>query len=191
MDLLLLFFIGFTAALTPGPDIFYIVSQGLCNGRKSALLATLGILSGNLIYLLLVFFGLWKIGQNPYFQIVVGLLGGIYLIKIAIQLFKATPTLQIGCQNDGSTYLQALLINLSNPKALIFFAIIITPYLGNLASFLALFTGIASAFFSAALASSKIELEERLLALINKIAALLFILFAMKLFYLSYEVLMS
>ena len=127
MDLVLLFFIGFTAALTPGPDIFYIVSQGLCNGQKSALLATLGILSGNLIYLLLVCVGLWKLGQNPYFQIIVSLVGGLYLIKIAIELFNTTPHLQLDCQKESSIYLQALFINLSNPKALIFFAIIITP----------------------------------------------------------------
>ena len=127
MDFFLLFSIGFTAALTPGPDIFYIVSQGLCNGQKSALLATLRILSGNLIYLLLVFVGLRKIGQNPYFQIVASIAGGLYLIKIAIELFNTTPPLRLGSQKESSIYLQALLINLSNPKALIFFAIIITP----------------------------------------------------------------
>ena len=58
MDYVLLGFIGFIAALTPGPDIFYVIKQGLCNGKESSLKAVAGILTGNIIYLTLVGIGL-------------------------------------------------------------------------------------------------------------------------------------
>ena len=189
MDYLILAFIGFIAALTPGPDIFYVIKQGLCNGRESSFKAVLGILSGNIIYLTLVGIGLGSIGKNSYFQFIVGLFGSIYLLKIALLSFKEKIKLKIDKCKIKNIYKEALFLNLSNPKAIIFFAVIVTPYIQKsvLLSLGSLFIGISSAFILAALISSKITLEEKILNFINKTAALLFLFFAIKLFLLVLE----
>ena len=129
MDYLILAFIGFIAALTPGPDIFYVIKQGLRNGRESSLKAVLGILSGNIIYLTLVGIGLGSVGKNAYFQLIVGILGGLYLLKIAFLSFKEKVELKIDkCEVNNNIYKEALFLNLSNPKAMIFFAVVATLY---------------------------------------------------------------
>jgi len=192
MDYLILGFIGFIAALIPGPDIFYVIKQGLCRGKEVALKAVAGILTGNIIYLTLVGIGLGSIGKNSYFQLIIGILGGIYLLKIAFLSFKEKVQLNINkCEVNKNIYKEALFLNLSNPKAMIFFAIIVTPFLSKniMLSLSALFIGIASSFILAALISSKIYLEEKILNLINKIAAVLFLFFAVKLFLVALEAL--
>ncbi len=193
LDYLILVFIGFIAALTPGPDIFYIIRQGLCNGKENAFKAVFGILTGNIIYLSLVGFGLSKIGHNAFFQMIVGFLGGVYLIKIAYFTFKEKIYFNQDCKISKNIYKEAMLLNLSNPKAMIFFAIIITPFLSKniMLSLIGLFTGIACAFSLAALISSKLKLEEKILNIINKIASVIFIIFAIKLFLIAFKALHS
>jgi len=189
VDYLILTFVGFVAALTPGPDIFYVIKQGLCNGRKNAFLAVLGILSGNIVYLTLVGIGLSKVGQNPYFQMIIGFLGGIYLLKISYLTFKEKVKIDKTCEISKNIYKEALFLNLSNPKAMIFFAIIVAPFLSKniMLSLFVLFFGISLAFITAAFISSKINLEEKILNIINKIASLVFLFFAVKLFIISFE----
>ena len=183
MDYFLLAIIGFIAAITPGPDIFYVIRLGLCNGLKNSLIAVSGILSGNIIYLSLVALGLIKIGQNIYFQIIVGLLGSLYLFKISITIFKEKVHLSLVCKNSKDIYKEALLLNLSNPKAMIFFAVIITPFMSKniMLSSVSLYIGISTAFIFVAVISSKIKIKDKWLNYINKIASILFFFFAIKL----------
>ena len=192
MEYLLLAFIGFVAALTPGPDIFYIIRQGLCNGIKNAIIAVAGILTGNVVYLSLVALGVGSIGKNPYFQMVVGILGGLYLLRISILIFKEEVHLNKSCDNSRHIFKEALILNLSNPKAMIFFAVVITPFLSKniMLSIISLFLGIGSAFILAAIASSKINLSDKLLNAINKIASVVFFFFAIKLFLVAYDAFM-
>jgi len=189
MDYLVLFFIGFIAALTPGPDIFYIVRQGLCNGIKNAIIAVIGILTGNIVYLTLVALGVGSIGKNPYFQLIVGILGGFYLLRISIIIFKEKVKFNKECSISKDIFKEALFLNLSNPKAMIFFAVVITPFLSKniMLSLVSLFLGIALAFLTAAIVSSKIDLNEKILNIINKIASVIFLFFSFKLFLTAFD----
>jgi len=191
LEYLILASIAFIAAITPGPDIFYVIRNGLCKGKNAALIATAGILFGNLIYLSLVGFGLWKIGQNNYFQLILGVIGGLYLLKIAYLIFNDKPKLELSCNNleKFAIFKEALFLNLSNPKAMLFFAVIIAPFLGKnlILSLFVLFLAISSAFITSAIISSKINLSERLLIYINKIASIVFVFFAISLFIGAYK----
>jgi threonine/homoserine/homoserine lactone efflux protein len=104
LEYLILAGIGFVAALTPGPDIFYVIRQGLCNGLKNALIAVSGILTGNIVYLSLVAIGLSSFGKNIYFQIIVGILGSIYLFKISIVVFREKVHLDLVCKKSRDIY---------------------------------------------------------------------------------------
>ena len=182
---------GFIAAITPEPDIFYIIRQTICNGQKIGFIVTFGILIGNIIYLSLVGLGLGAIGKNLYFQAIVGLIGGIYLLRVAYLIYKDKPHLVKSCEkiDNFSIIKEALFLNLSNPKAMIFFAVVITPFLTDniFFSLSTLFTGIASAFIVAVMISSKIPISDKILTIINKIASIIFIFFAFVLFKSSYQ----
>jgi threonine/homoserine/homoserine lactone efflux protein len=191
MEYLILSIIGFLAAITPGPDIFYVLRQSLCNGKIASLWAVFGILSGNIVYLTLVGIGLGIIGKNLYFQLVVGLLGGIYLLNIALSIFKEKPSLNKSCSKlDGlKIYKEALFLNLSNPKAMIFFAVIVTPFMAGSTFFslLTLFIGISFAFITVAFLASIIDIKESVLLIINKLASILFLFFSIGLFISAYR----
>jgi len=195
MEYLILATIGFLAAITPGPDIFYVLRQGLCKGKVPSLWAVFGILSGNIIYLSLVGIGLGIIGKNIYFQAIVGLLGGLYLLNIAKAVYYDKPSFEKSCDKlDGfKIYKEALLLNLSNPKAMIFFAVIVTPFMTNstILSLISLFIGISMAFILTALFSSIIDLKESVLVTINKLASILFLFFSIGLFVSSYKAFMQ
>jgi len=195
MEYLILSFMGFVAALTPGPDIFYIIRQGLCKGKSASFWAVFGILSGNIIYLSLVALIGGTLGRNLYFQAIVGFFGSLYLFRIAYLIYNDKPTLDTSktCEsiNKWGIYKEALFLNLSNPKAMIFFAVVITPFITKslLGSLIALFVGIALAFILSAYISSKITLKQEWLILINKIASVVFIGFGCILLYEAFKAL--
>ncbi len=195
MDYLVLFTMGFIAALTPGPDIFYIIRQGLCKGVKSAFLAVIGILIGNIIYLSLVYFIGGFLSKNIYFIFTVSFLGGLYLFRIAYLIYHDTPTLKKDCDtfNGFKIIKEALFLNISNPKAMIFFTVVITPFLSKniFLSIISLFLGISLAFIISAYLSSIINLNQKILIIINKIAATIFLLFSIILFFESYKALIK
>jgi len=195
MEYLILATVGFLAAITPGPDIFYVLRQGLCKGRVPAFWAVFGILSGNILYLTLVGVGLGIIGKNLYFQAIVGLFGGLYLLNIARAIYNDKPSFERSCDklNGFKIYKEALLLNLSNPKAMIFFAVIVTPFMtsSTLLSLISLFIGIALAFIITAFFASIIDIKESVLTIINKLASILFLFFAIGLFVSSYKAFMQ
>ncbi|ACM92188.1 L-lysine/ homoserine-homoserine lactone exporter family [Nautilia profundicola AmH] len=195
MEYIILASMGFFAALTPGPDIFYIIRQGLCKGKTSAFLAVAGILTGNIVYLTLVGIGLGSIGHNPYFQMIVGIAGGIYLLRIAKAVFNEKVHIEKSCDNlrKFDIYKEALFLNLSNPKAMIFFAVVITPFMSKnvMLSLISLYIGITFAFIIAAYFSSKLNIEEKIMNAVNKISSALFLFFALSLFYTAYKAFLS
>ena len=191
MEYLILALMGFLAALTPGPDIFYILRQSICYGAKVGFIAVFGILVGNIVYLTFVGLGVGALGESIYFQTIVGFLGGLYLLKIAYLTYIDKPHLQKSCKKLDSINLikEALFLNLSNPKAMIFFAVVVTPFLTNslFFSLVSLFIGIALAFIFAVFIASKIPINDKTLIVINRIASIVFIFFAFVLFKSAYN----
>ena len=185
--------VTFFAALTPGPDILLIARTVINEGIKSALWVILGILTGLMTYITLTVLGLSVIGENIYFILIVSSLGGLYLIFIAISFWNDQSS--ITTQGDKrkinawyKSYSKALMVNLSNPKVLIFFSVILTPLLqkGHLPlQALSLLLGSSSAFLTVAFTLSLYRnwFNQKRTILINKISAILFLLFAIKLFH--------
>jgi len=150
-----------------------------------------GILVGNIVYLTFVGLGVGALGESIYFQTIVGFLGGLYLLKIAYLTYIDKPHLQKSCKKLDSINLikEALFLNLSNPKAMIFFAVVVTPFLTNslFFSLVSLFIGIALAFIFAVFIASKIPINDKTLIVINRIASIVFIFFAFVLFKSAYN----
>ena len=190
MDYISLFIVGFVAAITPGPDIFYILRQAICRGFGVAFFAIIGVLLGNIIYLTLVGIGLGAIGHNLYFQLIVGILGGIYLLRISIAIFNEKAHIEKSCNNLDKIKLikEGFIVNITNPKALIFFSTVITPFLTKniYISLIFLFISIALGFFVSAYIASRFEIKDNFLTMVNKIASIVFFSFAIMLFKSSY-----
>ena len=128
----------FLLAITPGPGVFATISRALASGFTNASFIVLGIVLGDIIFLLLAIFGLSAIASMlGDFFILVKYLGGAYLIFLAYTIFTAkekdTNIKGVYELSWKKNFLAGLLITLSNPKVILF-------YLGFLPTFINLHT---------------------------------------------------
>jgi threonine/homoserine/homoserine lactone efflux protein len=129
LDLLTLF--AFTVAyvvavLVPGPGVAAIVARALGGGFWSAVPMIIGILVGDLIYLIFALFGLAAIAT--YFGavfVVVRWAGALYLLFIAWQFWTAKPgSEQLGPKKKehwARTFLSGFALTMGNPKTIVFY----------------------------------------------------------------------
>ena len=132
----LLLFAGamFTLAIIPGPGVLLTVSRTLSGGLSHALVTIVGIVMGDLIFLLLAIYGLNAIAESLGFLFtIIKYAGGAYLIWLGISLWRSTGrNLQIletpaePSNNQPVTsyfadFAAGLIITLSNPKVIVFY----------------------------------------------------------------------
>src|SRR6266851_2111161 len=73
-------------ALTPGSDGIYITTRGMGQGRTAALLSTLGICIGYLVYTMLAALGLSALLQSSAIAFeIVRYAGAVYLLYLGIR----------------------------------------------------------------------------------------------------------
>ena len=124
----LLLFIGTAIILIiiPGPDLIFTVTQGMANGKKTAIITALGLSLGNIVHTFAAAIGLSLIIKtSPLVFVVFKTLGTIYLFYIAFQAIKhRKEMIDLNSQNTNHTkglFLRGLLMNILNPKVAIFF----------------------------------------------------------------------
>ena len=123
-----LFLIGFIGVLIPGPDMLLVVRTSMFYGYKKGIQVLLGILTGNGIYVLSVLLG-FSVILNEFISYL-SILGGLYIIYLSFQVLKI-ESVEIPSENSKQTnfYAKGLFTNLSNPKAMLYFASILLPAL--------------------------------------------------------------
>jgi len=126
-DLILTFFIASSLlALAPGPDNIFVLTQSMLYGRRSAFLVILGLCSGLVVHTSLVVFGVAAIiTASPFLYTFITLLGALYLLYLAYQLFRS-DTKSIKLQNIKpltplALYQRGVIMNITNPKVTLFF----------------------------------------------------------------------
>lgn len=192
-----LFLVGFIGALTPGPDILYVLKNTLSNGIKTGFLSLFGIFCGWLVYLSAIYFGFSNLISGIFIQGVLSLIGGFYLFYLAYCLITSKKSSPLNSTNQAqkistqSIILKGFLLNLSNPKAILFFAVILTPFMeAHLEiSLLVLLFGLLFAFSLVITIGAFFRnfLKPSLFFYIDKICGITFALFALFLFITAYE----
>lgn len=113
-------------AVSPGPGAATSMSVGLRHGYWAALRAILGLQSALVIQLSIVAAGLGALlaASTTAFNIM-KLLGAAYLIWLGIQKWREAPQAVAGeniTMPPSGLFVQGLLVNLTNPKAIVFMA---------------------------------------------------------------------
>ena len=113
-------------ALSPGPDNLYVIAQSLANGTKSGVATTIGLVSGCIVHTTLLAFGVSAIisaSDSLFYGLKI--IGAIYLLYLAYQVFKSDAHIDLKEKAAKKSYLQlfkqGVIMNLVNPKILIFF----------------------------------------------------------------------
>lgn len=124
----------FLLAITPGPGVFATISRGLASGFANASFVVLGIVLGDIVFLLLAIFGLSSIaGFLGEFFILVKYVGGAYLLYLAYKILTSkeheTDVQAVQELSWQKNFLTGLFITLGNPKVILF-------YLGFLPTFM-------------------------------------------------------
>ncbi|HET7844178.1 MAG TPA: LysE family translocator [Xanthomonadales bacterium] len=129
-----LFFVTETVlSFAPGPAVLYVVGTGLRRGFAPSFAATLGILSANTIYFAASALGLGLVIAKAQW-LFTGLkwAGAAYLVWLAVAAFRARPEAHAPATNVASgrwqAYRGALLLQLANPKAILFFTALLPQF---------------------------------------------------------------
>lgn len=120
-------------AVTPGPGAVISMSSGLRYGYRAALRAILGLQTAILLHLLIVAVGFGALLATSELAFDLMKFGGAaYLVWLGIQRWRA-PVEVIDAEAVQaplkSLYLQGVLVNLTNPKAVVFIAALVPQFI--------------------------------------------------------------
>lgn len=119
--------------LLPGPDMLLIASSSMSYGRRVGVFASLGNATSGVILTLLAAAGVSAlVAMSPLALKALHLLGGAYLLKMGWDCLRASdsgnPDLNPSNKVAGTFYQRALVSNLLNPKALVFFVMFLPQF---------------------------------------------------------------
>jgi threonine/homoserine/homoserine lactone efflux protein len=112
---------------TPGPDMIYVVTRGVAQGRKSALVSACGVCSGLTVHTSFAAIGLSALlAQSAVAFSVVKYAGAAYLICLGIKTLSSKERFAISGETRqtrglGSAFFQGVASNVLNPKVALFF----------------------------------------------------------------------
>jgi len=118
--------IAILLSLAPGPDNIFVLLQSAMYGTRAGLTVVLGLCSGLLVHTAVVAVGLAALlAASVVAFTILKIVGALYLVYLAWQAFRA-PVAETGAP-DATTrpvknmYLRGVVMNLTNPKVVIFF----------------------------------------------------------------------
>jgi threonine/homoserine/homoserine lactone efflux protein len=116
------------AVASPGPSTVLVVQTAAVAGRRGGLLAAFAMMVGALLWASAALFGLQALfAQFAWLYLAFRILGGIYLIYLALMLWHHArdPLPEIAPAaarlSGWQGFLRALVLQLSNPKIMVFF----------------------------------------------------------------------
>lgn len=184
---------------TPGPDNLFVVMQTAANGRRAGFAVVVGLCTGLIVHTAAVALGLAAVfAASAFAFVVLKFVGAAYLAYLAWQAYRAPA----GSSSQGVTalvplpqlYFRGLVMNLTNPKIVLFFLAFlpqfVDPDLGSLALQVSWFGFIFIAatlitfgtiVYMAAIFGTMLGRSARVQRVLNRAAALVFLGLALRL----------
>ena len=115
--------------LAPGPDILYLLTKSLSDGTKAGIILACGLVSGIIFHTTLVMVGVAAlIKSSATAMLLLKIFGAAYLLFLAFGAFKsARANKKISLSradkkfSSAALYKRGVLMNVLNPKVLLFF----------------------------------------------------------------------
>jgi threonine/homoserine/homoserine lactone efflux protein len=113
-------------AIAPGPDVIYVLTRAVSQGRKAGIAAALGFASGCIFHTVLAAVGVAALIRSSELAFdLVRYAGAAYLIWIGIQALRHRSAFSIEGASDAKAlaaiYKQSVIGNMLNPKVTLFF----------------------------------------------------------------------
>ncbi len=132
---------GFTLSASPGPSMLYVLSRTIQQGRRGGIASSLGLALGGLLLAVVAAYGLAALAAgSPMTLRVIRYGGAAYLCWLGLQALRAACTPTPARTQAAAAYAavptlrlfaQGVLVELTNPKTLLFFLAFMTPFAAN------------------------------------------------------------
>jgi len=120
-------------ALTPGPDMVLYLGKALSQSRRAGLVTFAGAASGLLVHTTLAAAGLSALlAASATAFTIAKIVGAIYLLYLAVDAIRHGSSFALRPSGSeeapGSLYMKGLLVNLLNPKIVVFFVTLLPQF---------------------------------------------------------------
>ncbi|EPY4331727.1 LysE family translocator [Klebsiella variicola] len=128
-------FIALGMVLTPGPNMVYLISRSICQGRAAGLISLGGVALGFVFYMLCAAFGITAIVMAvPYAYDALRFGGALYLLYLAWQAVKPggrSPFQVKDLPKDTprKLFMMGFLTNLLNPKIAVMYLSLLPQFI--------------------------------------------------------------
>ncbi len=140
-DLLIFIIAAFGLVITPGPNMIYLISRSISQGKQAGMISLAGVIVGFLFHVIMVSFGLTAILMAvPFAYTFLKWLGVGYLLYLAWNAIKpgsksVFETTSLEDDSNFKLFQMGFLTNVLNPKIAVFymsfFPQFIKPEYGN------------------------------------------------------------
>jgi threonine/homoserine/homoserine lactone efflux protein len=126
-DLVLFAGASLLMVLTPGPNMIYLISRSICQGRKAGFISLMGVIAGFIVHMFAAAIGLTALFLAvPLAYEVLKWSGAAYLLYLAWQAVKPgarSPfeTKSLSADPPSKLFLMGFLTNVLNPKIAVFY----------------------------------------------------------------------
>jgi threonine/homoserine/homoserine lactone efflux protein len=125
--------LAFVMALSPGPNLMYLASRAICQGRRAGFSSLAGVCTGMLAYAIATALGLSAVFRAvPVAYDVVRALGVLYLVWLAIKAFRASSqtlgTSTLAPDAFAVLFRRGLLTSVLNPKLVLTYGALLPQF---------------------------------------------------------------
>lgn len=121
--------------LTPGPNMIYLISRSICQGRTAGLISLAGVALGFVFYMLCAALGITALVLAvPYAYDAIRIAGATYLLWLAWQAVRPggrSPfeVRDLPVDGPGKLFLMGFLTNLLNPKIAVLYLSLLPQFI--------------------------------------------------------------
>jgi threonine/homoserine/homoserine lactone efflux protein len=119
--------LGLAAGLSPGPLMTLVLAQSLRHGTRQGLLAAMAPLITDLPIILVTLLALNRLAETEGVLAGIGLAGGLFVLYLAYQTWRAGPPGEAGPQRPAGSLLKGVLVNALSPHPYLFWAVVGAP----------------------------------------------------------------
>ncbi|RQU80313.1 LysE family translocator [Burkholderia cenocepacia] len=122
-------------ALTPGPNMIYLVSRSICQGRRAGLVSLGGVALGFVFYMVCAAVGITALLMTvPYAYDALRAAGALYLAYLAWQALKpggrsAFQVRQLPHDSRVRLFIMGFVTNLANPKIAVMYLSLLPQFI--------------------------------------------------------------
>ncbi|MGW1491953.1 LysE family translocator [Streptomyces sp. NPDC002402] len=126
----------------PGPSVLFVIGRALAHGRRTAVATALGNVFGSYVLVVAVALGIGAlVERSALVFMAVKLAGAAYLVFLGVQAFRHRKDMKVSdmqapsgpARGDLRTVVDGILVGVTNPKGIVFFAAVLPQFVDHAA----------------------------------------------------------